>query len=190
MIVVLVEGDGDKKAVPILLERAKGIDRNEVHCVDMKGKSNIIRENDGFEKVLLRQIVSRGTTCYVLLDKDGPHAPYSSLTDEIQRMKERAEAFQNKYGVSVTMLWAIREFESWLVGGFRKGNTFCGLVNIKAVSNDTQSAPEDPKIWIIEHREKRRYDSNIQACLTKYFDIRLAKKRNQSLRIFLSEVRE
>lgn len=45
MIVILVEGDGDKRAVPILVGR-KSLDL-KVRAIDMRGKSNIVRAHHG-----------------------------------------------------------------------------------------------------------------------------------------------
>lgn len=181
MIVILVEGDGDKKALPIILNRARGILSDSVLCIDMKGRSNMIREADGFEKTILRQSVPKDTAFFILLDQEGPRSPYVGFADEVAGMNNRASNMMATHGLPVRVLWAIREFESWLIGGLRKGSKYCNLSGIRSIPGDTQGAPLDPKAWLKAHRTPRHYDSNAQACLAKHIDVKLARQRNHSL---------
>ena len=99
MIVVLVEGAGDKRAIPILVQREHGT--NAVRCVDMKGKSNIVRNNHGFEDTIRRQY-ALGERCFVLLvDGDVTSAPYRTLDEERADLPRRARALAEELGVSV-----------------------------------------------------------------------------------------
>lgn len=45
MIVVLVEGDGDKRSLPVLVKRES--EQATLRCIDMKGKPNIVRQDGG-----------------------------------------------------------------------------------------------------------------------------------------------
>lgn len=185
MIAFLVEGDGDKKSLPILLTRAKGIKPEDLLCIDMKGRSNILRKEDGFEKTILRQARPAITHFFVLLDQTGPRAPYSGFADEVAGLNHRIKTLNAQHGFNISLFYANREFESWLVGGLRRGSTFCDLLGIRSIPGDTQAAPADPKAWLLNHRRMKRYDSNTQACLTKHFELDLARRRNNSLDKFL-----
>jgi hypothetical protein len=80
MIFVLVEGPGDKRALPILVQR-DGKD-TQIRPIDMKGKSNIVRRNRGFEDTVRRQHALGGRSFVVLMDGDVTSAPYQSLDEE------------------------------------------------------------------------------------------------------------
>jgi hypothetical protein len=82
MIVVLVEGPGDKQALPILVQRELG--KAPIRPINMKGKSNIVRRERGFEDTVRRQYVLGGRSFVVLVDGDvtshlcGPFSKSSS----------------------------------------------------------------------------------------------------------------
>ncbi len=77
MIVALVEGDCEMNVLRTLVQRDLG---KLVKCIDMKGKSNIVRISDGFEETVRRQVFSFGErTFVVLMDADVTSAPYESL---------------------------------------------------------------------------------------------------------------
>ncbi|MBI1806313.1 MAG: hypothetical protein HYR76_04585 [Ignavibacteria bacterium] len=187
MIIVLVEGNGDARSLPVLFSKSKGTNF-EIECVDMKGKSNIIRKDDGFEKTILRKNDLGNSEFALLLDGDVME-PYKSLVEEKDDMTARAANLSQEKNISVRVFWAIREYESWLVGGLRSGDRFCGLTKaIKGPPGDTEAAPIDPKEWIKSHRTDNRYDPDIQVCLTQRIDIGLAKQRNSSLRKIIDEL--
>lgn len=74
MIVALVEGDCEMNVLRTLVQRDLG---KLVKCIDMKGKSNIVRISDGFEETVRRQVFSFGErTFVVLMDADVTSAPY------------------------------------------------------------------------------------------------------------------
>ena len=63
MIIILVEGSGDRRSIPSLLQR--GQLTFPIRCIDMKGKSNILREHHGFEDTVRRQhaLGGKGVRC-------------------------------------------------------------------------------------------------------------------------------
>lgn len=187
MIIVLVEGDGDARSLPILLSKSKGTNF-KIECVDMKGKSNIVRKNDGFEKTILRKIELGNSEFTLLLDGDVME-PYKSHVEEKDDITTRANRLSQEKNIIVKVFWAIREYESWLVGGLRSGDRFCGLTKpIKGPPGNTEQAPIDPKEWIKSRRLDNRYDPNVQVCLTRHINLGLAKQRNNSLRKFLNNI--
>jgi len=67
MTVVLVEGIGEKRALPVLSQRTQG---KPAQCIDMKGKSNIIRRHRGFEDTVRRQY-ALGARSFIVVLMDG-----------------------------------------------------------------------------------------------------------------------
>ena len=187
MIKILVEGNGDEISLPILLKRLKGADL-KIQCLDMGGKSNIVRLNDGFEKTILRQTALGYTKFAVLLDGD-KCPPYKNLRQETDGMQSRAKQLEQNEGIKIKIFWAIREYESWIIGGLKRGDRFCGLSKtIRGIPGDTQSFPPDPKQWIKNHRSDGKYNPEVQKCLTMHMNLKLARKRNASLHTFLDDI--
>ncbi|MBI3586811.1 MAG: hypothetical protein HY088_06745 [Ignavibacteriales bacterium] len=185
MIRIIVEGDGDSRSIPILLQKSLGR-QQDVKCIDLGGKSNIVRLKDGFEQTILRQKEFGFTQFRVLLDADVFFAPYGTIDQEISGMRLRAKNLIDNFNIDVRVLWAIKNYESWLIGGLGKGDEFCNLIKItKTVSGDTQSAPSDPKDWLQEHLKDERYNPEMQECFSENVNWTLARKRNKSLRDFL-----
>jgi hypothetical protein len=187
MIVVLVEGSGDERGLPILLKKANV--HQEVSCIDMGGKSNILRLENGFERTITRQVELGRNDFAILLDRDRTFKPYSTLHEEQIGMLQRDQQLAEQMDCRVRMFWAIRAYESWLIGGLKKADTFCGLRRInKPVSGDTQASPTEPKEWLKDQMIMRRYSERIQVCLTKSVDWKSARNRNKSLRDFLDTI--
>jgi len=185
MTVILVEGLGDARAVPILL--GKNGKHQDVRCIDMRGKSNIVRMKTGFEETIKRQLALGAEEFVILLDRDVSFPPYASLHQEEIGMRERSEILQKEIQRTVRVFWAIRAYESWLIGGLRRRDAYCGLKRFAgSVSGDTQASPEHPKEWLKQHLSTRDYNPWTQVCLTKNVDWGKARRRNRSLRDFLS----
>jgi len=181
-----VEGGGDELAVPILVSKQRGQDF-QISCVDMGGKSNIVRLTNGFEQTVLRQKALGLLDFALLLDRDVIFPPYSSLQQEQDDMRQRCDILGRTENIRIRIFWAIRMFESWVIGGLAKGDRFCGLspkLN-KPIPGDTQSFPEEPKIWLTERLEDGRYNSRVLVCLTRQIRLDDARRRNKSLRDFL-----
>jgi hypothetical protein len=186
MIKFLVEGDGEVRSLPILLSRVNK--HRAVSFLDMEGKSNIIRRKNGFENTIIRQKELGYTEFIILIDSDVKE-PYNSHPEEMDDMTKRTRDLEKREGINIKLFWAIREYESWIVGGIRRGDHFCNIIKtIKGVPGDTEASPSDPKEWLIKHRADKRYKPSDQACFTKHFDISLAKTRNSSLRKFLENI--
>jgi hypothetical protein len=188
MIVILVEGPGDKRAIPILAEREHGT--NTVRCVDMKGKSNIVRRNRGFEDTIRRQHALGQSSFVVLVDGDVTSAPYRSLDEERVDLPRRAQAIADELGISVCVCWAVLELESWLVGGIAPRATYCRLRGVGRMPANTEFSPADPKKWLEDHLANREYGSKTQECLARRIDLEVAKRHNRSMRTFMDRIGE
>lgn len=183
-MIFLVEGDGEVRSLETLFKKAgKNFDFG---CLDMHGKSNIIREKEGFENSILRQKEFGPKHFCVLIDADHTYSPYENIEAEIVGMLQRGKKLGEDFGLKVDIFWARRAFESWIIGGLEKGDQYCGLSKpiTKGISGDTQSSPEDPKEWIQELLDEK-YNARTQACFTKHLNLGLAQRRNASLRSFL-----
>lgn len=184
-MIFLVEGDGDKRALPHLLRR-HGI-TVQVQAIDMRGKSNIVRRPRGFEDTVRRQAGAGGRVFVILVDHDTTCAPYQSLADERRGLRERAQAIAAELGVTVEVYWANIEFESWLIAGIQPGARYCSLQSVSAISANTESQPADPKVWL-KQCLRGGYEPRIAECLAQRIDIDAARQRNGSLRTFLGAV--
>jgi len=182
MTTILVEGSGDKRALPILVQRDRG--RCSVRCINMQGKSNMVRRNRGFEDTIRRQHALGERSFVVLMDGDVIFAPYNSVQEEQDDMPRRAEALEQELGAPVRVCWSILEMESWLIGGIQPGSTYCGLERVGRIPANTETEPQNPKAWL-EGRLQDSYSPRVQECLAKHIDLSEARQRNHSMRIFL-----
>jgi len=186
MITVLVEGPGDKRALPVLVQREPG--GRSVRCINMQGKSNIVRRNRGFEDTIRRQYALGKRSFVVLMDGDVTFPPYNSVQEEQDDMPRRAEALAGELGAPVQVCWSILEMESWLIGGIQPGSAYCGLKRVGRVPANTETEPQNPKAWLESRLRDSYYAPWIQACLATNIDLPEAKKRNRSMRIFLDNI--
>lgn len=186
MIFVLVEGPGDKRALPILVQR--GRDRSLVRCINMNGKSNIVRNRRGFEDTVRRQYALGGRSFIVLMDGDVTSAPYQSLEEERRDMQRRVESLTQELQTPVRVCWAVLEMESWLIGGIKPRSSYCGLRGVGQVPPNTETAPQDPKKWLEDHLMTREYKPKTQECLARRIDLQEARTRNRSMQIFCEGV--
>ncbi len=185
MILFLVEGDGEKRSVPILVKRL--MDDVHIRCIDMNGKSNIVRAQRGFEDTIRRQQALGYRSFVVLIDNDVTSLPYRDLMEEHAGMVQRAQTISAELEVHVEVCWAIKESESWLIGGLLPRVTYCGLRNVGRVPNNTETNPPDAKRWL-QDKLNSDYNPERQACLSSHIDIEEAQRHNSSLQSFFRMV--
>lgn len=185
MICVLVEGPDDQLAVPALTAREQTL----VRCIPMGGKSNIVRQNRGFEDTVRRQHSVGGRAFIVLMDGDVTYPPYASLEQERDDMTRRAEALAGELKIPVRVCWAVLELESWLIAGLPSRATYCGLRNVGRVPANTESTPQDPKRWLKEHLYGD-YQPRTAECIARQITLEQARIHNQSLQLFLTALRQ
>lgn len=185
-MIFLVEGDGDKRSLPVLLKRELQI--STIRCVDMRGKSNIIRKPRGFEDTIRRQYELGACSFTILMDFDVTFAPYESLDEEKRDMCLRAEALERELQVPVRVYWAVVAMESWLIGGIGRNAEYCGLKGSGRISNNTETSPTKPEQWLKNHLKRGDYGPAVQECLARYINMPQAKACNRSLRAFLGNL--
>jgi hypothetical protein len=150
MIVMLVEVPGDKRALPILVQR----DGNDtlIRPIDMKGKSNMVRRHRGFEDTVRREYAIGRRSFVLLPDGDVTSAPYQSLEEEKRDMQQRVQSLAHELQIPIQVRWAILEMESWLIGGIQSGSTYCDrfaiLPLIRASRNWARTLPAETAMTI------------------------------------------
>jgi hypothetical protein len=107
-VILLVEGEGDRRAVPWLLQR-HGVP-SPARVIDMKGKSNIVRSPRGFEDTVRREVAAGNHIFTILIDGDVTSAPYASLTEEQEGLHTRAQAIAAELSITVEVYWALIEW--------------------------------------------------------------------------------
>jgi hypothetical protein len=187
MIITLVEGEGDKRALPVLAQRELG--KSPLRCVDMHGKSNIIRLHRGFEDTIRRQHALGGRSFVVLMDGDVTYPPYQSLEEERRQIQQRAQSLADELQVPMWVCWAVLAVESWFIAGIQPRSTYCSLRGVGQVPANTETAPPNPKQWLEDHL-RDEYLPRTQECLARRIDLEAAKTRNRSLEIFFGTVEQ
>ena len=192
MLCILVEGPGDVKGIPNLINRYLGIPLDQIHCLSMNGKANIVRNkrNDGFEATIIR----RKRDCQkfiVLMDDDVTFGPYHhrGIAYEHEDMPVRAERVSSAYSLMVEVCWAKIEGESWLIGGLNPGVCNTTDFDDTEIPLDTTSQPPDPKLWIKERLRDHSYHEAVYECLSKNVEIGESINRNKTLETFFDTVK-
>lgn len=182
MITIIVEGDGEKRALPLIARR---LSMPTVRCIDMKGKSNIVRQPRGFEDTIRRQVALGQRQFVILVDGDVFSAPYRALSDEQSGLRRRAEALAAELNINIVVCWAVLETESWLIGGLARGDTYCSLRNVPHTSTNSENSPADPKLWLKQYLNED-YGPRIQECLARHVNLVQAQARNRSFATFVA----
>ena len=187
-IVSIIEGKGERPAVPILMRRiaeALGVYVDGYTCVPTK-RDRFPRFADERERIVAAARADAGTNgaILVVLDSDGEppcnHARHGaapcllgeSLLDVVRPLTG---------GLPLAVVWAECEFEGWLLAAAPS------LIGEKGLSEGVE-APEDPdkigdaKGWLSRNmRDGRKYSPTAdQARLTDRFDMETARQRSPS----------
>ena len=187
-MVILVEGPGDQQALSVLVRRLQS--EAGLKCINMKGKSNIVRRNRGFEDTVRRQYGLGQNWFAILIDGDVTSAPYQTVDEEQQDMPRRAQTLAGELQVSVQVFWAVLTMESWLIGGLQPGATTCGLREVPQIPANTETSPHQPKQWLTDRLQNRQYTPKTQACLASQIDLNQARQRNGSMGWFMENIEQ
>ncbi len=198
-LVLLVEGQGDVEAAPVLVKRLLAEhDAFDVVLLDpypfRVGEYSKISKNDfGEWRRLLQDAALRKNVgaCLLLLDGDSPRKvdgqPFCAAR-AARRLAEEARKVGGGSLFSVAIVFACMEFESWLIAGVEslKGKAFsdgrAGIPNtVQEIPRDPERVPRDAKGWL--GRAMKGYSpSRDQAELTRLVD--LDAIRQNSVRSF------
>lgn len=178
-IVCIIEGDGEVRAVPLLLRRlaeARGIHDLVVPPPIRVHRDQFLRRSEEFERKLLLAVAkAQGGAVVVLLDADDD-CPVILARD----IEERARPFL--HGATLQVVIPNREYEAWLLAAAES------LAGKRGLREDIVPPPQPDDIrnckgWLSERIPGGRYhEVSDQPALTALFDVELASGRSRSLR--------
>jgi hypothetical protein len=213
-LVVFVEGKGDKVAVPKLTSRlVSAVAGFEILSVDpepfvVHNLGTLVRDEcKEWKRLLEAAFKTRRTLAGVLLVLDGDlkkvPSTWKSYVDRFGNefcahkiaacLAERAREVRGGEAFSVAVVFAMREFESWILAGIdgvhgvhlagERGRVANDLAYPGVVSELTRNSKGLLKEMIPEYKE-----SLDQAVLASKLDLQLAKERSRSFRRMASAV--
>jgi len=208
-LVLLVEGDGDRAAVPILVKRLlaeySAFDAVILDSDPFKmGEYSKISRNDFADwRRLLKAAAQRKNVggCLLLLDGDSKAAvegqPFCARS-AARRLASEARQVGAGILFSVAVVFACMEFESWLIAGveslvdkpFSDGRREIPRVDCP-VPSSPETTPRDAKGWFRKVMETGYRPTRDQAELTKLVDLNAIRSREmRSFRRLESAVNE
>ncbi|MCW7537396.1 DUF4276 family protein [Aquabacterium sp. A7-Y] len=185
-IVTIVEGDGEVKAVPILLRRiaeSHGVYDLDVPVPIRVHRDQFIQRQDEFQRKVLLAAAKAGLAGVILILLD---ADDDCPVELARAIGERASAVAPHKTISVVI--ANREYEAWFLAAADS------LAGKRGLSPELQP-PADPdalrnaKGWLSQRMPGGRYHEVLdQAAMTAIFDIDEAARRSRSMRRLCSVV--
>ncbi len=203
-LVLLVEGQGDVEAAPILIARVlqeheafdavfldgRPLRVGEYSKLQRSDKYTVTRQLDfGEWRRLLRVAAGRPDVggCVLLLDGDSPAGvagkPFCAMRAAQLLVAEAKKVGAGKL-FSLAVVFACMEFESWLIGGVDSlvGGVFSdGRREIQKltepVPGDPESAPRDAKGWFRKVMATGYKPTRDQAELTRLVDLNAVRSR-------------
>lgn len=193
VIVPIVEGDGEFKAVPPLLRRVLG-ERHEQYNIRIQrpinshGVGSIKKNIDRFLGYARKD--PECDAVLVLLDSDGD-CP-RCLAAELAR-----SATELNMDVPVAIVCAHHMYEAWFIASLDSpsGEKIRGKLDLSEnaeYEGDVESI-NSPKAWLKDHisrRDKSYSETKHQAALTDLIDIEHTRRRSRSFRRFCHAVEE
>jgi len=194
-LVLLVEGDGDVEAVPILLGRllheyrAFDVVFLDGHPFRVGEFSKISKNHFGEWRRYLKAAAKRGDIggCLLLLDGDSAMRvegqPFCAMR-AARLLVEEARKEGAGHVFSLAIVFACMEFESWLIAGAQSlvGKQFANRSNEiqqlqEPVPLDPEFAPRDAKGWFRRASKNGYKPARDQAELTRLVDLNLVRQR-------------
>jgi hypothetical protein len=186
IIVSIVEGHGEVRALPILLRRlaqAHGIHDLAVPEPIRMRKDRFLRRSEEFSRMLALAAAKAGPGGGILIVVDADDDCPVELAADIAR---RADVQLD--GRSVGVVVANREYEAWLIAGADSLASRRNLDADLAAPNDPE-AIRDAKGWLSQRMGQNRYHEVVdQPALTAVFDIPAAVTTSRSLRKLIATV--
>ena len=192
VIVPIVEGDGEVKAVPLLLRRVLGerhgrYDIRIQRPINAKGKTKLLKKFEGFLEYAREE--QECDAVLVLLDGD-EDCPRDLAADLAQT------ATGLNLGVPIAIVCAHREYEAWFVASLdsETGDSIratLGLSETAVHEGDVESVAS-PKGWIqVRMSQSSGYkETQDQPALTPYIDIEHTLRRSRSFQRLCHAVEE
>ena len=181
-IVLFVEGEGDRQAVPVLVNRilADTAAWDDVF-VDTRpfrvGSVGKLVRDDCADRTRLLQAAARTRSSLggILLLLDGDIEVVGGVPFCAKRVAARLAQQARRAGAgslfSVAVVFACREYESWLIAGV------ASLAGKIPPAGDREWAPRDAKGWLSRAMPGGYRAARDQKCLTQLVDLRAIRDR-------------
>lgn len=186
-VVCIVEGDGEVRAVPLLLRRiaeAAGVFNLVVPVPIRVHKDQFLRRLEEFRrKLLLAAAKAQNGAVLVMLDADDD-CPVALAADITSHAREVIPH------VDLHVVIARREFEAWLLAAAES------LAGKRGLPVDIAAPPAPDEVrnakgWLSERMAGGRYhEVSDQPAFSAQFDIGLAKGRSRSFRKLVKALEE
>lgn len=192
VIVPIVEGDGEVKAIPNLLRRVLGelhgrYDIRIQRPINARGKPKLLKRFENFLEYARRNQECNAVLVLLDGDKDCPRDLTAALTQTAARLN---------LGIPVAIVCAHREYEAWFVASLDSATgenirATLGLSETAAFEGDVESIGS-PKGWIqAQMPQSTGYkETQHQASLTPFIDIEHTQGRSRSFRRLCHAVEE
>ena len=192
VIVPIVEGDGEVKAIPNLLRRVLGelhgrYDIRIQRPINARGKPKLLKRFENFLEYARRNQECNAVLVLLDGDKDCPRDLTAALTQTAARLN---------LGIPVAIVCAHREYEAWFVASLDSATgenirATLGLSETAVHEGDVESIAS-PKGWIqVRMPQSSGYkETQDQAALTPFIDIEHTQRRSRSFRRLCHAVEE
>lgn len=197
-LVLMVEGEGDEKAVPTLVQRVlERLGATGLLYLDGNPLKNLslpkLARNDFAEwRRMLAYAARRNDVgaILLLLDGDAPRFQgHDFCAAQVARaLAANAAPLVERHGISVAVVFACQEFESWLIAGI---DTLGGVElpegrgvvpsHLQPPEADLEETPRDAKGWLRANLPAYRQTLD-QAALAANMDLEVLAKRMRSYR--------
>ena len=192
VIVPIVEGDGEVKAIPNLLRRVLGerhgrYDIRIQRPINARGKTKLLKKLDSFLEYARRDQECGAVLVLLDGDEDCPRDLAACLAQTASGLN---------LGVPVAIVCAHREYEAWFVANLDSGTgdkirATLELSETAVYEGDVESIAS-PKGWIqVRMPQSSGYkETQDQSALTPFIDIEHTQKRSRSFRRLCHAVEE
>ena len=191
-IVLFVEGEGEADAAPILIDKLLNNIPNARNSafIDPKpfrvGEINkVLRKNDLREKIRSANKKANVGGILILLDGDIKHIQGQKrcLIEVAKQLAFQATEVGAGNIFSVAIIFALQEFESWLIASFdsMRGQEFPDgrrMPTEATIPDNVETSPRDAKGWLTKNLSDGYRPTRDQAQLTRWLDVETVRSKN------------
>lgn len=187
-IASIVEGDGEVRALPVLLRRLFEWRPGGVHAQPLRPirvhRDRFLNRDEDFRKQLLLAAAKCGDEGWILVVLDADDDCPVTLAAEIYR---RAQQYVSHRRLSVVI--ANREFEAWFIAAAQSLDGHRGF-RCPAVVAVEPETPRDAKGWLRRHMESGTYSEVLdQPAFAAAIDMEQTFRNSRSFRKLCKEWR-
>lgn len=166
---VIIEGEGEITAVPVLVNKLRGLDnlnpvkvavwprRHPMGKDQILGKTSITHLRQGGPPLpppRVEALIQAGwaqtkgeVPVIILIDADGDRTSEKFRTAQ-QRLAPFLPQLAKKYNIDIRLIIAVQEYESWIVAVVDSIKGQHGLDARATYRGNTEAGPADPKRWL------------------------------------------